>query len=132
MSEFEFYFEKMMNFYNSATIKQLANAVNTLPSTVSNWHQRKSISAIKKKCRELGIYDEIFNSSNGAQYNIGNAGAISQSGNANFNTPVSSNTQYETKIDEMTKAIFETQYKNLKNEKDIESFRLYIMRYHNA
>lgn len=132
MSEFEFYFEKMMNFYNSATIKQLAIAVNTLPSTVSNWHQRKSISAIKKKCRELGIYDEIFNSSNVAQYNIGNSGAISQSGNANFNTPVSSNTQYETKIDDMTKVIFETKYKSLKNDKEIESFRLHIMRFNNA
>lgn len=60
LSEFEFYFEKMMNFYNCSTIKELAATINTLPSTVSNWNQRQSISAIKKKCRELGIYNDIF------------------------------------------------------------------------
>ena len=127
----DFFIDRLLDFYNVSTIVALAAKMQTSQQTITSWRTRNSISAIKKKCRELGIHDEIFNSSNGMQYNIGNAGAISQNGNANFNTPVSSNAQYETKIDEMTKAIFETQYKNLKNEKDIESFRLYIMRYHN-
>ena len=71
MSEFEFYFEKMMNFYNCSTIKELAAKINTLPSTVSNWNQRQSISALKKKCRELGIFGDIFSSS--VQNNFQNA-----------------------------------------------------------
>lgn len=71
LSEFEFYFEKMMNFYNCSTIKELATKINTLPSTVSNWNQRQSISALKKKCRELGIFGDIFSSS--VQNNFQNA-----------------------------------------------------------
>lgn len=62
MSDFEFFFEKMMNYYNVSTIKDLAAATDTLPSTVSNWNQRQSVSALKKKCRELGIYQDIFGS----------------------------------------------------------------------
>jgi hypothetical protein len=60
MGDFEFFFEKMMNYYNVSTIKDLAAAIDTQPSTVSNWNQRKSVSALKKKCRELGIYQDIF------------------------------------------------------------------------
>jgi hypothetical protein len=60
MRDFEFFFEKMMNYYNVSTIKDLAAAIDTQPSTVSNWNQRKSVSALKKKCRELGIYQDIF------------------------------------------------------------------------
>lgn len=71
LSEFEFYFEKMMNFYDCSTIKELAAKINTLPSTISNWNQRQSISALKKKCRELGIFGDIFSSS--VQNNFQNA-----------------------------------------------------------
>jgi len=38
----------------------LAEKLNTAQQTVSNWKSRNSISAIKKKCKELGIYKEIF------------------------------------------------------------------------
>lgn len=39
---------------------ELANYLNTTPQTISNWKARNSINAIKKKCRELGIYEDIF------------------------------------------------------------------------
>jgi len=38
----------------------LAELLKTTPQTISNWKSRNSINAIKKKCRELGIYKEIF------------------------------------------------------------------------
>lgn len=57
---FEIYFEKLFNFYNVSTIKELSEKIKIGASTISAWNQRKSISALKKACRELGIYNEIF------------------------------------------------------------------------
>ncbi|MFV7791324.1 helix-turn-helix domain-containing protein [Aliarcobacter lanthieri] len=58
--DFEYYFDKIFNFYNVSSIKELSEAINTGASTISNWKQRNSITALKRKCRELGIYNEIF------------------------------------------------------------------------
>ena len=60
LSEIELIFEKLFDFYMVGDIKSLAQKLNTAPSTVSNWKQRNSVNAIKKKCRELGIYNDIF------------------------------------------------------------------------
>jgi hypothetical protein len=60
---FEYYFDKILNFYNVSTIKELGLSIDTGASTISNWKQRNSITALKKKCRELGIYNEIFGDS---------------------------------------------------------------------
>ena len=60
MNEFELFLEKVFNFYNVSTIKELSVKIDTKESTISNWKQRKSLSALKKRCRELGIYNEIF------------------------------------------------------------------------
>ena len=57
---FKYYFNKMLDFYNVSTIKELSKITNIGASTISNWKQRQSITALKKKCRELGIYNEIF------------------------------------------------------------------------
>lgn len=57
---FEIYFEKLFNFYNVSTIKELSEKIKIGASTISAWNQRKSITALKKACRELGIYNEIF------------------------------------------------------------------------
>ena len=61
---FEYYFDKIFNFYNVSSIKELSEVINTGASTISNWKQRNSITALKKKCRELGIYNEIFGNLN--------------------------------------------------------------------
>ncbi|MCT7638474.1 helix-turn-helix domain-containing protein [Aliarcobacter butzleri] len=53
-------FEKLFNYFNVSTIRDLSKKLNMSESTVSKWRQRNSINAIKKKCRELEIYDEIF------------------------------------------------------------------------
>ena len=60
MSEIEEIFEKLYNYYRAGNISELSQKINSSPSTVSNWKQRNSVNAIKKKCRELGIYREIF------------------------------------------------------------------------
>lgn len=53
-------FESILNFYNVSTIRDLSEKINISESTVSKWNQRKSISALKKACRELKIYNDIF------------------------------------------------------------------------
>ncbi|MBU0626053.1 hypothetical protein KKH82_01140 [Patescibacteria group bacterium] len=60
MNDFESLLEKVFNFYNVSTIKELSVKMDTKESTISNWKQRQSLSALKKRCRELGIYNEIF------------------------------------------------------------------------
>ena len=57
---FEYYFERVLSFYNVSTIKDLSKERKTEASTISNWKQRNSVTALKKRCRELGIYNEIF------------------------------------------------------------------------
>ncbi|AYJ79891.1 hypothetical protein AN286_06875 [Aliarcobacter cryaerophilus ATCC 43158] len=58
--DFDTYFEKLFNFYNVSTIKELSQKIGIGASTISAWNQRKSISALKKACRELNIYNDIF------------------------------------------------------------------------
>ena len=60
---------------------ELAKKLNTTQQTISNWKTRNSISAIKKKCRELGIYNEIFGDIN-TQHNEFNNASISGDGAA--------------------------------------------------
>ena len=53
-------FERLFNYFQASTIRELSEKINMSESTVSKWRQRESVNAIKKKCRELGIYNEIF------------------------------------------------------------------------
>ena len=46
--------------FNVTTMADLATHISVSQQTISKWKQRNSINAIKKKCIELGIYNEIF------------------------------------------------------------------------
>lgn len=63
MDSIESIFEKLFNFFNVSTIIDLSDKINVPYGTLSKWKSRNSINAIKKKCRELGIYNEIFGGS---------------------------------------------------------------------
>jgi len=52
--------DHLMDFYKVSTITELAEKMGSSQSTVTKWRQNNSINAIKKKCRELGIYQQIF------------------------------------------------------------------------
>jgi hypothetical protein len=68
-------FERLFNYFQTSTIRELSEKINMSESTVSKWRQRESINAIKKKCRELGIYNEIFGDlASGTTINQGNGG----------------------------------------------------------
>ena len=53
-------FDRLFNFFNVSTITELAKKLEMSQPAVTNWQRRNSINAIKKRCRELGIYNEIF------------------------------------------------------------------------
>ena len=59
-NEAKFLIEKLLNYYNLTSLQKLAEKLNIKQSSLSSWKSRNSVNAIKKKCRELGIYDEIF------------------------------------------------------------------------
>jgi hypothetical protein len=56
----EFIIERLLEFYKVSNVAELSHIINTSQKTISNWKIRNSINAIKKRCRELGIYNEIF------------------------------------------------------------------------
>lgn len=60
MENVENILERLYSFYKVSGASELSEKINTTQQTISNWKKRNSISAIKKKCRELGIYNEIF------------------------------------------------------------------------
>lgn len=60
MNEIEVIFNRLFDHFEIDSIKELSEKLSTSQSTVSKWRQRSSIIPIKKKCRELGIYNEIF------------------------------------------------------------------------
>ena len=83
MNEIELIFDKLYSYFNVATITELAQKLDMSQPAVTNWIRRNSISAIKKRCRELGIYNEIFgdlNSNINNQTIRDNHGILSQTG----------------------------------------------------
>lgn len=63
MHNFTYFYDKLLNFYGVTSLQGLSNETKIPISTISSIKQRESITALKKKCRELGIYDEIFGDS---------------------------------------------------------------------
>jgi len=55
-----FFINKLFDYYNVYTISGLADKIGIKQPIISGWKLRNSINPIKKKCRELGIYKEIF------------------------------------------------------------------------
>lgn len=54
--------DKLMEYYNVHTISELAEIIKIGQPAISKWKNNNSVNPIKKKCKELGIYNEIFDS----------------------------------------------------------------------
>ena len=52
--------DELMSHYDVFRISDLADKMGVSQQTVSAWKSRNSINAIIKKCRELGIFNEIL------------------------------------------------------------------------
>ena len=116
--DFDIYFERLFNHFNTSTIRELSEKINMSESTISKWRQRESINAIKKKCRELGIYNEIF-------------GDLKLSSNENQSQQIKEicNTGEIIETDEATFSLYKEAYLKAKKNEKIKEFRIYLMEY---
>ena len=62
--EAEIILEKLMLYFHVINYSELAQKIGVAQQNISKWKSRNSVSAIKIKCRELGIYNEIFGNLN--------------------------------------------------------------------
>lgn len=60
MNEAEILIEKLMNYYGVFTISELGKQIDITQPSISQWKKKNYVKAIATKCKELGIYDEIF------------------------------------------------------------------------
>lgn len=60
--------DKLMSYFNVATITELAQKLDMSQPEVINWLRINPVNAIKIKCRELGIYNEIFEDLNSKKF----------------------------------------------------------------
>ena len=125
---FEYYFDKILDFYNVSTIKELGLAIDTGASTISNWKQRNSITALKKRCRELGIYNEIFGDLNTEIQQITTISGGQNAQNIHGNQIQDLNNKFSD-IDDATIGLFIEAYKKAKKTNDIKGLRLHLMEY---
>ena len=114
--------------FNVTTMADLAMHISVSQQTISKWKQRNSVNAIKKKCIELGIYNEIFGDLNSKINNFhntnfsGNSSGIDNSNNKNIN---SKNDNLD--CDYFTKSLFKqlcNVYKDKKTELQTKLFEL--------
>ena len=116
MENAEFIIEKLLNFYKASNVAELSTKINTSQKTISNWKIRNSINAIKKRCRELGIYNEIFGDINS---NIDIASEVNK-GLKDIN---------KIDIDETTLFLFTEAYKKAKENNYVKELRIYLMEF---
>lgn len=110
---------KLYSFFDVKNNLDLANKLETTAQTISNWKSRDSINAIKKKCRELGIYNEIFEDSNINNFQ-GSKNKIKR-GSLIGNTTINKEPLIDSLIPESILMELNTVFKQLENKKkDIE------------
>ena len=108
MENVEDILERLFLFYKVASVAELSKQINTSQKTISNWKIRNSISALKKRCRELGIYNEIFGDSFNTFTQTGaNSTQIKNQTNSGGNILNSSSLNKDTNIDNELLPLFE-------------------------
>ena len=105
--------DKLFDYFNVCSIQDLSQKMNVSQPTISKWKNRNAISAVKKRCRELGIYNEIFGDLNS---NINNF----QNSNINKAFDLSSNSHSQDSINILNNPICE-QISNM-NQTIVSSF----------
>jgi hypothetical protein len=92
MTDFEndasMYVQKMLDFYKVDSITKLSEIINISVPSISNWRKYNYIKAIKTKCKDIGIYREIFGDDMGTnvQKEYINYGYNTQNGKQSINT----------------------------------------------
>lgn len=63
MNDIDSILSKLLIYYDVDTLSELAEILDVTQPTISKWKARETIIPIKNKCKELGIYEEIFGDS---------------------------------------------------------------------
>ena len=127
INEAEILIDNLLSYYNVSTYSDLALKIDTTQANISSWKIRNSINAIKNKCKELGIYNEIFgdfNSNIQINHSV-SGGQIAQTVKGNL----TKNNQNIDDIDNSTLSLFKEAYYKAKESDDIKSFRIHLMEY---
>lgn len=138
-NEAEILIDRMMNRYDVFTISELAQRINTSQPAISQWKKKNYIKAIASKCRELGIYDEIFKDTRDTKMSkketseayISYLEDMAQENDPNYLDSMEHEFLSEpiSKIDFATYIIFKEAYiKAIKND-DLKGFRIHLMDY---
>lgn len=106
-------FDRLFDYYCINSLQELALKLGVSQPAISQWKTRNAISAVKKRCRELGIYNEIFGDLNS---NINNF----QNSNINKAFDLSSNSHSQDSINIVNNPICE-QISNM-NQTIVSSF----------
>lgn len=80
---------RLFDYYGISTLQELAEKMGISKASISNWKSRNSINAIERRCRDLGIYSQIFDSLTTIQ-RIKN-----QNGNNSFNNFANNNINFD-------------------------------------
>lgn len=118
----------LYNYFGVTSNIDLAEKLNTTQQTISNWKTRNSVAAIRKKCRELGIYNDIFGDSHVQQIVTSNSGqnAMHVGGDQIFDKD---STRNADDIDPATYNLFLEAYKKAVSNDDLKSLRVHLMEY---
>lgn len=114
--------DKLMSYYNVFSMHELSSKIGISQPAISKWKNNNSILAIKKKCRELGIYNEIFEDLNTNINNFQNSKfnssiAVNNGDNANIN----SQSEDLMECDDFTKLLFRQLCKVYKDKNKLHS-----------
>lgn len=115
---------KLYSFFDVKNNLDLANKLETTAQTISNWKSRNSVNAIKKKCRELGIYNEIFGDLNTNINNFQNStNVVAQDFSNNSNAQHTQNIGNKSNIDENILKLIDTLYSFAKTNNKIDELK---------
>ena len=103
-----------MAYYNVFSMHELSSKIGISQPAISKWKNNNSIVAIKKKCRELDIYNEIFGDLN-STINI----------SSELNQALKDTNKID--IDETTLFLFKEAYQKAKDNNNIKGLRIYLM-----
>ena len=108
MSDINSILNKLLKFYDLDTLSELSEVLKVSQPTISKWRARNTIIPIKKRCRELGIYNEIFGDSFNTFTQTGaNSTQIKNQTNSGGNILNSSSLNKDTNIDNELLPLFE-------------------------
>ncbi len=60
MNDINSILNKLLEYYDIDTMAELSEILKVSQPTISKWKSRNTIIPIKRKCKEIGIYEKIF------------------------------------------------------------------------